>query len=274
MKKIAIISLLFITGLSVLIISSLGIDFFLPENTIQVNCSIGETWTESHTDMKFKCVPGGTFKMGNDTDSQDEKPIHTVTLGGFWMAQYEITQSQWQKILANKPAEKKGNNHPVENISWHDIQSFIEKLNQRGDDTFRLPTEAEWEYACRNGGKQTYYCGGDRLDDYGWTNGTDDEGHFVVGGKLSNSLELYDMTGSVWEWVQDWYDVNYYSRSQKKNPQGSFYGKQKVIRGCAFNSIPSDCRATARLHAPPDMNNFSVGARLVRLPSASIIKSH
>lgn len=205
--------------------------------------------------------------MGSNNGNGDEEPVHKVCITkGYYLGKYEVTQGQWQKIMmGNNPSHfQKGNNHPVEQVSWNDVQTFIKKLNQRTGQNYRLPTEAEWEYACRSGGKDQEYCGGNNLSTYGWYEENWDRGHHPVGQKSPNGLGLYDMSGNVWEWVQDWYGKNYYSNSPMNDPRGPSGGSSRVNRGGSWGRDASFLRAGNRGLDVPGFRVFSVGLRLCR----------
>ncbi len=181
-------------------------------------------------------VPGGSFNRGcdeqRDGDCQDdEKPVHSVTLSTFEIGRYEITQAQWQAVMGDNPSHFKdcGSNCPVENVSWNDIQTFLQKLNKMTGKTYRLPTEAEWEFAARGGNSsQGYrYSGSNNLDKVAWYWENANGKTHPVGGKIKNELGLYDMSGNVREWCADGYDENYYANSPSKNPRGT----SRVLRG-------------------------------------------
>jgi len=176
-------------------------------------------------------VEGGTFMMGsNDNDS--EKPMHQVILSSFYISKYEITQRQWIAVIGNNPSRIKGDNLPVENVSWNEVQIFIDKLNSQTGKYFRLPTEAEWEYAARGGNKSKgyIYSGSNNIDDVAWYQGNSGNITHTVGSKMPNELGIYDMSGNVCEFCNDWYDS--YSNSVQSDPQGpSNSQKGKVVRG-------------------------------------------
>ncbi|MDP2279759.1 MAG: SUMF1/EgtB/PvdO family nonheme iron enzyme, partial [Nitrospirota bacterium] len=185
------------------------------------------------TGMEIVFVKGGCFQMGDtfgDGES-DEKPVHEVCVDDYYIGKYEVTQGQWKAIMGNNPSHFKdcGDNCPVEQVSWNDVQEFIQKLNEKnnppsppftkgGKGGFRLPTEAEWEYAARSGGKSERYSGGNDIDSVAWYNKNSGGKTHPVGTKQPNGLGIYDMSGNVWEWVNDWYDEFYYKNSPKNNP--------------------------------------------------------
>jgi formylglycine-generating enzyme required for sulfatase activity len=212
-------------------------------------------------------VMGGAFHMGDifgDGDN-NEKPVHSVIINNFYMGKYPITQGQWETVMGSNPSHvKKGDDYPVENISWYNVQEFIQKLNLKTGESYRLPTEAEWEYAARSGGKHERYAGtNNRLDDYGWCNYSISAGKtHPVGQKKPNSLNLYDMTGNVWEWCQDWYDENYYKSSPKDNPQGPSVGDQRILRGGCWFDRPRFVRTAFRLWSDPGFRSDFYGFRI------------
>ena len=228
----------------------------------------------------------GTFQMGSlETErgrDANEGPIHEVTLTrSFYIGKYEITQAQWQAVTGVNPSEESGigDNLPVYGVSWDDCQSFIEQLNALGLGTFRLPTEAEWEYACRAGSDtrfsfgdalecsdSTSYCA--LLDEYMWWGGNNTysgnvDGTKKVGLKLPNPWGLYDMHGSVHEWCSDWWE-NSSDRGSQVDPQGPSTGSTRVGRGGDFIDNAGDCRSAYRTYDPPDGRYYNSGFRLVR----------
>jgi formylglycine-generating enzyme required for sulfatase activity len=212
---------------------------------------------------------------------RDEKPVHEVCVDGFWMGKTEVTQGQWKQVMGNNPAKfKKGDNYPVEKVSWPEIEKFIKKLSSSttGAYKFRLPTEAEWEYACRSGGKQEKYAGGSELDQVAWYNGNSNRSTHAVATKAPNSLGLFDMNGNVHEWVVDKYTAWSYKKHKRNNPLFKLVGEdlggsiKKVYRGGCWNSKPKFARCAARsnelaLDYPPHLNAYrknDLGFRLVR----------
>ena len=212
----------------------------------------GDTWTDPVTGMVFVWVPGGCYDMGcgdwTDTCGSDEFPVHEVCVDGFWIGKYEVTQGQWQQIMGSNPSYfKSGDNYPVERVRWVDCQEFIVALNSQSGDTFRFPTEAEWEYAARSGGREEKYAGGDELDSLAWYGSNSGSHTHEAGTKAPNGLGIYDMSGNVWEWCSDRYASDYYSVSPRDNPQGSTSGTSRVIRGGSWGYYGSlDCRAADR----------------------------
>ncbi len=213
-------------------------------------------------------VEGGTFTMGATPEqgsdaSFDEKPTHQVTLSTFYIGKYEVTQAEWQAVMGANPSHFKGDNLPVENVSWLDCQEFIRKLNELTGKQFRLPTEAEWEYAARGGNKsnRTKYAGGSNIDNVGWYKENSNKTTHPVGRKRANELGLYDMTGNVQEWCQDWY--GYYSSASQTNPQGPATGWHRVLRGGWWGVRARYCRLSCNSANDPDYGSFSGGLRLV-----------
>ncbi|MBA4391496.1 MAG: formylglycine-generating enzyme family protein [Syntrophus sp. (in: bacteria)] len=198
-------------------------------------------------------VKGGCFDMGDTFGDglPNEKPAHNVCVSDFYMGKQEVTQGQWKAIMGNNPSHftSCGDTCPVESVSWNDIQDFIQELNSKTSKSYRLPTEAEWEYAARSGGKKEKYAGTSSessLGSYAWYKSNSGSKTYPVGQKQPNSLGLYDMSGNVWEWVSDWYDKNYYSSSPRDNPGGPSSGYAKVLRGGGWADNPRDSRASFR----------------------------
>ncbi|MBF0343240.1 MAG: SUMF1/EgtB/PvdO family nonheme iron enzyme [Nitrospirae bacterium] len=231
-------------------------------------------------DPDFVLVKGGCYEMG-DTFSEgvsDEKPLHKVCVDGFYMGRYEVTQAQWEKVMGSNPSFfKKGGRYPVEQVSWDDVQIYISKLNQQTGRKYRLPTEAEWEYACREGGKKVRFgTGTDRINsgianynaraDY--KQPYSDAGEYrsqttPVGNFKANSLGLYDMSGNVWEWVEDVYSADAYSQSVKDNPIYTKSGADRVFRGGSWYRYPQGVRCSSRANLVPGRRLSYIGFRLV-----------
>lgn len=216
-------------------------------------------------------VSGGTFTMGcldgRDKDCEkEEKPSHSVTLDDFYISRSEVTQAQWQAIMGDNPSKFKACPAcPVEQVSWEDVQEFLKKLNALSSGAkYRLPTEAEWEYAARGGAKSRgyLYAGSNDLKEVAWYNGNSDSKTHPVGQKTKNELGLYDMSGNIWEWCSDWYGN--YSSAAQNNPTGPKSGSYRVIRGGSWYYNPQFCRVAYRHYDAPDGRSSYVGFRLAR----------
>ena len=217
--------------------------------------------------MKIVFVKGGMFAMGDiwgDGES-DEKPVHNVTVSDFYIGKYEVTQAQWQEIMGSNPSyfDYNSDKHPVDNVSWEDVQEFITKLNQKTGKKYRLPTEAEWEYAAR-GGYNYKYSGSDTLTDVAWYYDNSGQKTHPVGQKRPNKLGIYDMSGNVYEWCQDWYGS--YSSASQTNPTGPNSGSYRVLRGGSWNSSTENCRVSKRNSNPQSGRYYGGGFRLVLEP--------
>jgi formylglycine-generating enzyme required for sulfatase activity/tRNA A-37 threonylcarbamoyl transferase component Bud32 len=228
----------------------------------------GDEWQDPITGMEFIWVSAGDFMMGSDK-YDDAKPIHKVILTqGFWLGKYPVTQGQWEKIMGSNPSDfKNGDNYPVETVSWEDVKDYITKLNGQGSGGFKLPTEAEWEYACRSGGKDEEWSGCNnesQLKNYAWYADNSGNKTHPVGKKIPNGLGLYDMSGNVWEWVQDWYGE--YPRGTVTDPQGVKGGSARVVRGGSWYDLAGNARSAGRYSLWPGYRNNGIGVRLVRQP--------
>ena len=222
-------------------------------------------------DMVF--VKGGTFTMGCTKEQgsdcgSDEKPSHKVTVGDFYIGKYEVTQKEWEEVMGSNPSgfSNCGDNCPVENVSWNDIQEFIRKLNVKTGKKYRLPTEAEWEYAARGGNqsKGYKYSSSNNLDAVAWYTSNSGNKTHSVGTKQPNELGIYDMSGNVWEWVSDWYGN--YSSTAASNPKGPISGSHHVNRGGSWSYNAKGCRVANRDGDGPDRRSNSVGFRLALSP--------
>ncbi|CAG37151.1 formylglycine-generating enzyme family protein [Desulfotalea psychrophila] len=227
----------------------------------------GRNYTESMTNIEMIWVPAGSFEMGDQFDqgADCEKPVHEVELDGFWLGKYPVIQSQYEEVMGINPSRfKKADTYPVETVSWHDAQAFIEQLYKQSGMRFRLPTEAEWEYAARSGGKRELYAGGNDIEAVAWYGGNSNCSTHPVGKKQANGLGLYDMSGNVWEWCQDWFDKYYYQSSPGNNPRGPSLGSNRVLRGCNWDGAGSwALRSAFRFGIASDARNSRVGFRLV-----------
>ena len=213
-------------------------------------------------------VEAGTFTMGATPEMKepwdDEKPAHQVTLtNDYYIGKYEVTQALWQVVMGNNPSYFKGDNLPVEQVSWNDCHEFISKLNSITGKKFRLPTEAEWEYAARGGNKsRSYqYCGSNNISDVAWYGNNSENKTHAVGSKQANELGIYDMTGNVWEWCQDWNGK--YSGLSQTDPAGAARGDFRVIRGGGWYNDARDCRSSSRDINTPGNRYDYLGLRLV-----------
>ena len=228
----------------------------------------------------MKPVESGTFWMGaqrtdlygqnyDDEAYDNESPVHSVTVNSFYMGETVVTQALWKAVMGDKstpPSFFEGDNLPVEQVSWNDCIGFIRKLNRMTGKNFRLPTEAEWEYAARGGnvGNQSYgfkYPGSDTIDDVAWYDGNSGIGTHTVKTKFPNELGIYDMSGNVWEWCQDWYGS--YNNDPQINPKGPSDGSARVLRGGSWSSIAGDCRVSYRYYYFPIIRDYRIGFRLV-----------
>jgi sulfatase modifying factor 1 len=231
--------------------------------------SAAPTYTDTLTGMTFVFVKGGCYEMGDifgDGDP-DERPVHQVCLEDFYIGKYEVTQGQWQSIRSSNPSifNSCGDDCPVEHVSWDETKEFIEALDQRTGKNYRLPTEAEWEYAARSGGQRERYAGTSNdaeLGDYAWYASNSEGKTHPVGQKKPNALGLYDMTGNVWEWVEDLYDVNYYRNSPRRDPQGPPNGQDRSLRGGSWRSGLSGIRIQSRDKIYPGIKDYGLGFRL------------
>jgi len=219
-------------------------------------------------------IKGGCYQMGANEDDNDaypeESPAHEVCLAGFYMGKYEVTQGQWQLIMGSNsstPSTCNGNNCPVDNVSWSGARDFIITLNSKsGGGTFRLPTEAEWEYAARSGGRREKYSGGNTLDSVAWYAENSGRKNHPVGTKAPNGLGIYDMSGNVWEWTNDWYGSDYYKNSTRNHPSGPDSGADRVVRGGCVTGEAANLRVSRRTGYPPDFRKPALGFRILRTP--------
>ncbi|MBI4714868.1 MAG: formylglycine-generating enzyme family protein [Nitrospirae bacterium] len=227
-------------------------------------------------------VRGGCYEMGDreGDGSSDEKPVHEVCVDDFYMGKTEVTQKEWQEVMGNNPSRVKDcDSCPVDHVSWEDAKEYIARLKEKTGRSYRLPTEAEWEYAARDGGKGYKYGWGDgapsgniadesmkkKFPEWAIWNGYDD-GRVVTAPAASyapNGLGLYDLTGNVWEWVEDWYSEGYYRESPRDDPRGPEAGEFRVLRGGSWNNKASSLRNANRDWGAPDFRFGNIGFRLV-----------
>ena len=222
--------------------------------------------------MELILIPSGSFKMGGDKNLEQaedhETPRHRVNISKtFYMGKYVVTQREWFEIMNDNPSEFKDETRPVERVSWNDVQGFIQKLNEKEEaDTYRLPFEAEWEYAARADTESAYSFRVDinTLTQYAWYRKNSDRKTRPVGRLKPNPWGLHDVHGNVHEWCQDWFDKNYYSQSPSKDPLGPSSGLAKVLRGGDWGSEDWYCRCASRSLSSPDRRSSRVGFRLIR----------
>jgi formylglycine-generating enzyme required for sulfatase activity len=224
-------------------------------------------------EMELVLIPPGSFRMGGDKNLEQaedhETPRHRVNITNtFYIGKYAVTQREWSEIMNHNPGEFKNETRPVERVSWNDVQGFIQKLNKKEEtDTYRLPTEAEWEYSARADTQNAYNFGPDinLLTQYVWYRKNSEGKTHPVGGLKPNPWGLHDMHGNVHEWCQDWFDRNYYSQSPSIDPSGPTSGLAKVLRGGDWSSDAWYCRCASRSLSSPDRRSSRVGFRLIRM---------
>ena len=238
--------------------------------------------------LELTWIQPGDFLMGTNEQASDEWPQHRVHLAdGFWMGRYEVTQAQWQQVMGENPSEFQGPTHPVERVSWEDCHGFLKQLNHQAAAQLpaglsaRLPTEAEWVYACRAGTQTAYWFGDDpaALSKYGnyadasetvelsWRDLQHDDrfsGTAPAGSFPPNPWGLHDMHGNVWEWCADWYGP--YPTNEVTNPVGPKNGRRRIIRGGGWGVTAEDCRSANRYRFKPEVNGGNVGLRIVVAP--------
>mgnify|MGYP001180767772 CR=1 FL=1 len=252
---------------------------------------LGQAAENTHTNsigMEFVLIPAGTFQMGSDPNDREaapsERPRHRVTISKpFYLGKYEVTLAQWEAVMGSSPYTLPRSNpyyglpgmadrlrkptNPA-TVSWNDAQAFIKRLNEReGHNRYRLPTEAEWEYAARAGTTTAYSFGDDakQLGRYAWYGEDFRSGStHPVGQKEPNPWGLHDIHGNVWEWVQDWYDERYYANSPSVDPQGPSSGSGRVVRGGSWHQTATSWRSAFRRQYDPDYRGISIGFRLWR----------
>lgn len=229
-----------------------------------------KTWKDPKTDMEFVWIPKGCYEMGCGNWTKDcltnELPVHEVCVDGFWLGKYEVTQGQWKQLRGtNNSRFNLGDAYPVETVSWQEAQKYITTLNaQHGAQyQFRLPTEAEWEYAARSGGRPEMFAGGNDVKSVAWSRANSRENTHPVGKKTPNGLGLFDMSGNVWEWCRDLYSPNAYGRHTKNNPVISDNAStNRVARGGGYNSFSRLVRSTQRGEYQPGIRDRNIGFRV------------
>ena len=255
--------------------SSLGSDFVKMQVAAEAFVKLltdvmkNPSYTVNGVTFEMVSIEGGEFDMGSDKDDADadESPKHRVMLSDYFLGQTPVTQELWQAVMGSNPSNYVNPKSPVDNVSWNDCQEFITKLNEMTGETFRLPTEAEWEYAAKGGNKSggCTYAGSNIITEVAWCAENADGTTHPVANKLPNELGLYDMTGNVWEWCSDFYGNSYYSASVgAMDPTGPASGSYRVRRGGCLESFATDCRNTNRdWYAPYYRKNIN-GLRLAR----------
>ena len=258
-------------------------------DVVSVYNAISNGWTEPAKDKEFtvngvtfKMIPveGGTFTMGATPEQQnpysDEEPAHQVTLSSYAIGETEVTQALWKAVMGNTIEQITkangwktygvGDNYTMYYVSWNDCQQFITKLNNLTGRKFRLPTEAEWEFAARGGNKSKgcQYSGSNNISDVAWYDGNSSGTTHPVKTKHPNELGIYDMSGNVWEWCQDWYGS--YNSNSQTNPTGPSTGSFRVFRGGSWGGNAGDCRSSYRSYNTPGFSSNGVGLRLVLVP--------
>ncbi len=252
----------------------------------------GEVWRDPHLGMSFVWVPDGCFEMGcgdrADGCSDSEKPPHKVCLNGFWMGRHEVTQQQWRQLMGTNPSDFKrcGSQCPVEEVSWNEALEFARKLSSKTGYIFRLPSEAEWEYACRSGGKKQMYAGGDAVDAVAWYEENSDGSPQHVGRKRPNDLGIFDMSGNVCEWCLDIFEKDAYLKAKITSGNSVFIGDtyadiygegysrilsllvgasgHRSVRGGSWGNAADRLRCTDRIKGKPGSSRDWLGFRLVR----------
>jgi formylglycine-generating enzyme required for sulfatase activity len=290
-------------ALAVVVVVAVFLGYILVNNYLKEK-QMAENYKRILPELKenMVLVEGGTFTMGGTSEQgsgagSDEKPAHEVTVSSFYMAKYEITQEQWESVIGSNPSDFKGAKRPVENVSWYDVVEFCNKLSEKEGLTpcytinkqnkdpnnedkydekkwtvtcnfkangYRLPTEAEWEYAARGGNKSKgyKYSGSDNIDEVGWYEGNSNSQTHEVGTKLPNELGLYDMSGNVMEWCWDWYGD--YNSGSQTNPTGPSVGSYRGLRGGSWFDNSEYCRVANRFNLNPFLWDFDSGFRLLR----------
>ena len=237
------------------------------DTSVQLAFSTNKTFTVNGVSFEMIAVKGGMFTMGctseqgGDCDS-DEKPSHSVTLSDYYIGKFEVTQKLWKAVMGSTPSYYKGDDLPVEAVSWNECQEFVRKLSQLTGQNFRLPTEAEWEYAARGGNKSNgyKYSGSNSIDNVAWYISNSGSKTHQVGTKAPNELGIYDMSGNVWEWCQDWYGS--YSSGSQTNPTGPSSGSGRVSSGGSWYNDAWSCRVSLRSNRSPDGRYYDLGFRL------------
>ena len=240
-----------------------NIHFIQTKTQNGINCSL------DGYEFNMVRIDGGAFTMGATSEQgrdaeSDENPIHNVVLSSYYMGETEVTQRLWEIVMGSNPSYFKGSKRPVEMVSWNDCMVFMRKLNHLTGLNFRFPTEAEWEFAARGGkGNSRYkYVGSNVITSVAWYDGNSAHQTHEVGTKSPNELGLYDMSGNVWEWCQDWYVDSYLDGKPQRNPNGPSTGSERVVRGGSWNCEIKNCRVSFRDYDSPTIRENDMGFRL------------
>ena len=223
----------------------------------------GDVMTNS-VGMKLRLIKPGSFVMGSDSGADNEKPAHRVILTKpFYIGVCEVTQQQYEKVMDANPSSVKGSRRPVDAVSWNDAREFCRRLSETENRPYRLPTEAEWEYACRSGTTTKYYWSDEADGRHTWTSHNSAKAAHDVGTRLPNAWGLYDMSGNVSEWCADWYDARYPGGTGQSDPKGPSGGQSRVIRGGSWCDGPWYCHSADRYGGEPDLCSWYVGFRII-----------
>jgi len=256
---------LFVVGIAIALIIVIVVIGFI-ESRIIDNKKVSKA-IRFADDYAMVVVQEGSFQMGTDMGWSNQKPKHKVNLNGFYIGKYEVTQKQWKEVMGNNPSRFSGcDDCPVEQVSWTDIQEFIRRINYKNNLGFRLPTEAEWEFAAIGGNKSKgfRYSGSDDKNAVAWYDSNSKGKTEPVGIKDSNELGIYDMSGNVMEWCNDYFDHDYYKSSPTNNPKGPSYGKERVLKGGDWAISYINDEPQLRFYSSPDIRNEYFGFRLCR----------
>jgi len=239
-----------------------------PQQQQRGSWEVREEHVDEVTGIVLVHVAGGAFYMGCDEFGSlpREQPVHVVSLSDFWMAEHEVTRRQWALVMGEEAQPVEDEERPVTGVSWYEAAAFAGELSTLTGLPYRLPTEAEWEYAAREGGRVCTWSGTSdiwELSSYAWYAANSGGWSHPVGSRRPNALGLYDLSGNVWEWCHDWYSPEYYVRSETNDPQGPALGIKRVLRGGSWDNSAIDCRAAFRLAYRPDVSSAYIGFRIV-----------
>jgi formylglycine-generating enzyme required for sulfatase activity len=244
------------------IVLALGL---LPTAMVHAEPAAGTVWKEPTTGMEFSWIPTGCFQMGSKDGEHDEQPVHKVCVKGFWIGKYEVTQSQFSQIMGRNPSGFSGMNNPVDEVNWHDAIGFTEAMSNTAGTRIRLPSESEWEYACRAGGVHETHCGsGNDPDKLMWHRFNGEKTTHAVGLLKANNWGLHDMNGNVWEWVQDCWNENYTGAPSDGSARETGECKKRVMRGGAWNFLPTYSRGSLRYYDFSTERDKDSGFRVAR----------